>query len=70
MLRDMLSKYLSNLNTAQRLEFAQFLADVCIRQRALFQAVLRGVMQESVIQLHMEVQSPPTACPLAEVTDQ
>lgn len=64
----MLSKYLVNLNTAQRLEFAQFLADVCVRQRMLFQAVLNGAIEESVIQLHMEVQSPPIPCPLAEVT--
>lgn len=68
LLRDMMSKYLSNLNTAQRLEFAQFLTDVCVRQRALFQAVLTGAVEESVIQLHMEMQSPPIPCPLAEVT--
>lgn len=67
MLRDMLSEYLLNLSTAQRLEFIQFLADICVRHRTLFQAVLSGATKEMVIQLHMQVQSPPTPCPLAEV---
>lgn len=50
------------------LEFAQFLTDVCVRHRALFHAVLSGAIEESVFELHMEVQSPPIPCPLAEVT--
>lgn len=63
-----MSEYLSNLSAAQQLELARFLTDVCIRQRVLFQVVLGGAVKESVIQLLMEVQSPPLPCPLAEVT--
>lgn len=68
MLRDMLSEYLPNLGATHQLQFTRFLVDVCLTQRRLFQAVLSGATQESVIQLHMEVQTPPTPCPLAEVT--
>lgn len=68
MLRDMLSEYMLNLSSAQRIEFARFLTDTCVRQRRLFQAVLRGATKETAIQLHVEVQSPPTPCPLAQVT--
>ncbi|XP_029696260.1 uncharacterized protein C8orf74 homolog isoform X2 [Takifugu rubripes] len=69
MLRDMLSEYMPDLGSAQRIEFTRFLTDTCVRQRRLFQAALRGATEETAIQLRMEVQSPPTPCPLAQGVD-
>eukprot|EP00066_Takifugu_rubripes_P015226 XP_011604492.1 PREDICTED: uncharacterized protein LOC101061345 [Takifugu rubripes] len=54
MLRDMLSEYMPDLGSAQRIEFTRFLTDTCVRQRRLFQAALRGATEETAIQLRME----------------
>ncbi|KAE8278639.1 hypothetical protein D5F01_LYC23556 [Larimichthys crocea] len=46
------------------------LRDTCITQRQrLFHAVVGGAANISIAQLHLEVQLPPTPCPLAQGTD-
>ncbi|XP_051799418.1 uncharacterized protein C8orf74 homolog isoform X2 [Acanthochromis polyacanthus] len=43
--------------------------DTCVTRRRLFQAVVSGAADMSSIRLHLEVQLPPTPCPLAQGTD-
>ncbi|KAI3365975.1 hypothetical protein L3Q82_009808, partial [Scortum barcoo] len=69
LLRDALSVCLPNLTSVQRHEFTQFLTDNCITRRRLFQAVVSGAADMSIAQLHLEVQLPPTPCPLEQGTD-
>ncbi|XP_078100280.1 uncharacterized protein C8orf74 homolog [Sander vitreus] len=69
LLRDALSECLPNLTSVHRREFTQFLTDTCITRRRLLQAVVGGAANMSIAQLHLEVQLPPTPCPLAEGTD-
>ncbi|KAF1371712.1 hypothetical protein PFLUV_G00271290 [Perca fluviatilis] len=69
LLRDALSECLPNLTSVHRREFTQFLTDTCITRRRLLQAVVGGAANMSIAQLHLEVQLPPTPCPLAQGTD-
>ncbi|XP_035854555.1 uncharacterized protein C8orf74 homolog isoform X3 [Sander lucioperca] len=68
LLRDALSECLPNLTSVHRREFTQFLTDTCITRRRLLQAVVGGAANMSIAQLHLEVQLPPTPCPLAQCT--
>ncbi|XP_031707729.1 uncharacterized protein C8orf74 homolog isoform X2 [Anarrhichthys ocellatus] len=69
LLRDALSECLLNLTPVHRHEFTRFLAGACVARRKLFQAAVGGAAETSVSQLHLEVQLPPTPCPLAQGTD-
>ncbi|KAM7365384.1 hypothetical protein PAMP_016317 [Pampus punctatissimus] len=69
MLMDTLSEGLPNLNAVHRHKFAQYLTDTCIARRRLFQAVVGGAANMSIAQVHLEVQLPPTPCPLAQGTE-
>nr|XP_020447806.1 uncharacterized protein C8orf74 homolog [Monopterus albus] len=69
LLRDALSECLPNLTLFHQLEFTKFLTDTCVARRKLFQAVLGGALNTPTVQLHLEVQLPPTPCPLAQGTD-
>ncbi|XP_051284067.1 uncharacterized protein C8orf74 homolog isoform X3 [Dicentrarchus labrax] len=69
LLRDVLSECLPSLTSVHRHEFTQFLTDTCTTRRRLFQAVVGGAANMSIAQLHLEVQLPPTPCPLAQGTD-
>ncbi|XP_044044453.1 uncharacterized protein C8orf74 homolog [Siniperca chuatsi] len=69
LLREALSERLPNLTSVHRHEFIQFLTDTCITRRRLFQAVVGGAANMSIAQLHLEVQFPPTPCPLIQGTD-
>ncbi|XP_044200416.1 uncharacterized protein C8orf74 homolog isoform X2 [Thunnus albacares] len=66
MLMDTLSECLPNLTAVHRHEFAQYLTDTCIARWRLFQAVVGGAANMSIAQVHLEVQLPPTPCPLAQ----
>ena len=68
LLKDVLFERLPNLTPVHRHDFTRFLADACITRRRLFQAVVGGGANLSIAQLHMEVELPPTPCPLAQVT--
>ncbi|XP_029369324.1 uncharacterized protein C8orf74 homolog [Echeneis naucrates] len=69
LLRDALSECLPNLNPVHQHMFGQFLTDTCSTRRRLFQAVASGATNMSITQLHLEVQLPPTPCPLAQGTE-
>nr|XP_033472244.1 uncharacterized protein C8orf74 homolog [Epinephelus lanceolatus] len=69
LLRDVLSEYLPNLTSVHQHEFTKFLTDICITRQRLLQAVVGGAADMSIAQLHLEVQLPPTPCPLAQGTD-
>ncbi|XP_071320328.1 uncharacterized protein C8orf74 homolog [Trachinotus anak] len=69
LLRDALSECLPNLTPVHRHKLTQFLTDTCSTRRRLFQAVVGGAANMSIIQLHLEVQLPPTPCPLAQGTE-
>ncbi|XP_041834451.1 uncharacterized protein C8orf74 homolog isoform X3 [Melanotaenia boesemani] len=69
LLRDVLYEHLPNLTPVHQHEFTQYLADTCITRRRLFQAVVHGDANMSVVQLHLEVHLPPTPCPLAQGTE-
>ncbi|KAM9334119.1 uncharacterized protein C8orf74 homolog [Symphorus nematophorus] len=69
LLRDMLSGCLPDLTPVHRHKFTQFLTDTCITRQRLFQAVVGGAADLSISQIHLEVQLPPTPCPLAQGTD-
>ncbi|XP_032362276.1 uncharacterized protein C8orf74 homolog isoform X2 [Etheostoma spectabile] len=69
LLRDALSECLSNLTPVHRCEFTQFLTDTCITRRRLLQAAVGGAANMTITQLHLEVQLPPTPCPLEQGTD-
>ncbi|KAE8278684.1 hypothetical protein D5F01_LYC23601 [Larimichthys crocea] len=70
LLRGVLCECLPHLTSVHRHEFTQYLADTCITQRQrLFHAVVGGAANISIAQLHLEVQLPPTPCPLAQGTD-
>ncbi|XP_039998409.1 uncharacterized protein C8orf74 homolog [Xiphias gladius] len=69
LLRDALSECLPNLTPVHRHKFTRFLADTCARRRRLFQAVVGGATNMSIVQLHLEVQLPPTPYPLAQGTE-
>ncbi|MEQ2167053.1 hypothetical protein GOODEAATRI_000271 [Goodea atripinnis] len=59
-------EHLPNLTPVHRHVLTQYLIDTCISRRRLFQVVVGGVVEESVAQKHLEVQLPPTPCPLAQ----
>ncbi|KAK2856886.1 hypothetical protein Q5P01_005621 [Channa striata] len=63
-LRDALSKSLPSLTPVHRKELTQFLADTCITRWRLLQAVVGGAAPIYITQLHLELQLPPTPCPL------
>ena len=67
LLMDTLSECLPNLTPVHRHELTQYLTDTCITRRRLFQAVVGGAANMSITQIHLEVQLPPTPCPLAQV---
>ncbi|GAA6217907.1 uncharacterized protein C8orf74 homolog [Lates japonicus] len=69
LLRDSLSERLPNLTPVHRHTFTHFLTDACTARRRLFQAVVSGAANMSIAQLHLEVQLPPTPCPLAQGTE-
>ncbi|MEQ2272936.1 hypothetical protein XENORESO_017726 [Xenotaenia resolanae] len=69
LLRYVLCEHLPNLTPVHRHVLTQYLIDTCISRRRLFQVVVGGVVEESVAQKHLEVQLPPTPCPLAQGTD-
>ncbi|XP_034051673.1 uncharacterized protein C8orf74 homolog isoform X3 [Gymnodraco acuticeps] len=69
LLRDELSEYLPNLTPLHQLDFTQFLTHTLTARRRLFQAAMSGASNMSIAQLHLEVQVPPTPCPLAQGTD-
>ncbi|XP_035533484.1 uncharacterized protein C8orf74 homolog [Morone saxatilis] len=69
LLRDVLSECLPSLTSVHRHEFTRFLTDTCTTRRRLFQAAVGGAANMSIAQLHLEVQLPPTPCPLAQGTD-
>ncbi|XP_054864085.1 uncharacterized protein C8orf74 homolog isoform X2 [Amphiprion ocellaris] len=68
-LRDVLCERLPNLTPVHRHELTRYLTDTCVTRRRLFQAVVGGAADMSIVQLHLEVQLPPTPCPLAQGTD-
>ncbi|KAF3706269.1 putative protein C8orf74 -like protein [Channa argus] len=68
-LRDALSESLPSLTPVHRKELTQFFVDTCITRRRLFQAVVGGAANISIIRLHLELQLPPTPCPLAMGSD-
>ncbi|XP_008295999.1 uncharacterized protein C8orf74 homolog [Stegastes partitus] len=69
MLRDVLCERLPNLTPVHRHELTQYLTDTCFTRQRLFQAVVDGAADVSIVQLHLEVQLPPTPCPLVQGTD-
>ncbi|XP_034720645.1 uncharacterized protein C8orf74 homolog isoform X2 [Etheostoma cragini] len=69
LLRDAMSECLSNLTSVHRCEFTQFLTDTCITRRRLLQAAVGGAANVTITQLHLDVQLPPTPCPLEQGTD-
>ncbi|KAJ4923987.1 hypothetical protein JOQ06_000229 [Pogonophryne albipinna] len=69
LLRDELSVYLPNLTPLHQHDFTQFLTHTLTARRRLFQAAMSGASNMSIAQLHLEVQVPPTPCPLAQGTD-
>uniref|UniRef100_A0A7N9AQM2 Chromosome 2 C8orf74 homolog n=1 Tax=Mastacembelus armatus TaxID=205130 RepID=A0A7N9AQM2_9TELE len=69
LLTDALSECVPSLSPVHRQELTQFLTDTCVTRRRLFQAVVSGAANLSVTQLHLELQLPPTPCPLAQGTD-
>ncbi|XP_073351512.1 uncharacterized protein C8orf74 homolog [Pagrus major] len=64
-----LPECLPDLASVHRHEFTKWLTDTCITRRRLFQAVVGGAANSSIAQLRLEVQLPPTPCPLAQGTD-
>ncbi|XP_010782309.1 uncharacterized protein C8orf74 homolog isoform X1 [Notothenia coriiceps] len=66
LLRDELSEYLPNLTPLHQQDFTQFLTHTLTARRRLFQAAVSGASNMSIAQLHLEVQVPPTPCPLAQ----
>ncbi|XP_033952392.1 uncharacterized protein C8orf74 homolog [Pseudochaenichthys georgianus] len=66
LLRDELSEYLPKLTPLHQLDFTQFLTHTLTARRRLFQAAVSGASNMSIAQLHLEVQVPPTPCPLAQ----
>ncbi|XP_023251167.1 uncharacterized protein C8orf74 homolog [Seriola lalandi dorsalis] len=69
LLRDALSEFLPNLTLVHQHKFTQFLTDTCSTRWRLFQAVVGGATTMSITQLHLEVQLPPTPCPLPQGTE-
>uniref|UniRef100_UPI0037E95504 uncharacterized protein C8orf74 homolog n=1 Tax=Semicossyphus pulcher TaxID=241346 RepID=UPI0037E95504 len=69
LLRGALSEGLLNITSVQRHEFTHYLTNTCITRQRLFQAVVDGAANMSITQLGLEVQLPPTPCPLAQGTD-
>ncbi|XP_041638094.1 uncharacterized protein C8orf74 homolog [Cheilinus undulatus] len=63
-----LSERLPNVTCVQWHKFTNFLTNTCITRQRLFQAVVGGAVSVSIRQLHLEVQLPPTPCPLAQGT--
>ncbi|KAM8721878.1 uncharacterized protein C8orf74 homolog [Acanthopagrus schlegelii] len=69
LLRKVLPESLPDLASVHRHEFTKWLTDTCVTRRRLFQAVVGGAANLSIARLHLEVQLPPTPCPLAQGTD-
>ncbi|XP_040888508.1 uncharacterized protein C8orf74 homolog isoform X2 [Toxotes jaculatrix] len=69
LLRDTLSECLPDLTPVHRHKFTQFLSDTFTTRRRLFQATVGGAANLSITELHLEVQLPPTPCPLAQGTE-
>ncbi|XP_012727187.2 uncharacterized protein C8orf74 homolog [Fundulus heteroclitus] len=69
LLRYVLGENLPTLTPVHRHAFTRYLSDTCISRRRLFQVVVGGAAQESVVQKQLAVQLPPTPCPLAQGTD-
>ncbi|XP_028275646.1 uncharacterized protein C8orf74 homolog [Parambassis ranga] len=69
LLRDIFCKFLPKLTPVHQREFSRYLIDTCTTRRRLFQAVVGGAANMSIAQLHLEIQLPPTPCPLAQGID-
>ncbi|XP_041821735.1 uncharacterized protein C8orf74 homolog [Chelmon rostratus] len=69
LLKDVLSEFFPNLTSVHRHKLTQFLTDTCVTRRRLFQAVVGGATNMPIVQLHLEVQLPPTPCPLVKGMD-
>ncbi|XP_034533672.1 uncharacterized protein C8orf74 homolog [Notolabrus celidotus] len=69
LLGDALAECFPNITSAQRHEFTNFLTSTCTTRRRLFQAVVRGAVSVTIAQRHLEVELPPTPCPLAQGMD-
>ncbi|XP_070787046.1 uncharacterized protein C8orf74 homolog [Enoplosus armatus] len=69
LLGEALSECLPDLTSVHQHEFTQFLADTCITRLRLFQAVVGGAANTTIARLDLEVQLPPTPCPLAQGMD-
>ncbi|KAK5847536.1 hypothetical protein PBY51_016656 [Eleginops maclovinus] len=68
-LRNALIEYLPNLTPVHQHDFTQFLTRTLTARRRLFHAAVSGATNMSVTRLHLEVQVPPSPCPLAQGTD-
>ncbi|CAJ1087055.1 uncharacterized protein C8orf74 homolog [Xyrichtys novacula] len=65
---DALSEGFPNITPVQRHQFSSFLINFCITQTRLFNAVVSGVPTPQLLEA-LEVQLPPTPCPLAQGMD-
>uniref|UniRef100_UPI003AADD629 uncharacterized protein C8orf74 homolog n=1 Tax=Centroberyx gerrardi TaxID=166262 RepID=UPI003AADD629 len=69
LLRDALCECSPNLTPIQRYELTRYLSDTCVARWRLLHAVVGGAANLSITRGHLEVQVPPTPCPLAQGTE-
>ncbi|XP_047432348.1 uncharacterized protein C8orf74 homolog [Mugil cephalus] len=69
LLRDVLCERLQNLTPVHQHDFARHFVENCLARRRLFQAVVGGAADTSIVQLQLEVQVPPVPCPLEQGMD-
>ncbi|XP_014328462.1 uncharacterized protein C8orf74 homolog isoform X1 [Xiphophorus maculatus] len=69
LLRDVLCEHLPYLTPLHRHVFTQYLIDTCVCRRRLFQVAVGVTAEELLVLRQLEVQLPPTPCPLAQGTD-
>ncbi|XP_076008615.1 uncharacterized protein C8orf74 homolog [Genypterus blacodes] len=65
-LRAALSESLPNLTSVQQYEFVRYLTETVVIRQRLLQAAVRGEADMLTEQIHLEVELPPTPCPLSE----
>ncbi|XP_043965928.1 uncharacterized protein C8orf74 homolog [Gambusia affinis] len=69
LLRDVLFEHFPYLTPLHRHVFTQYLIDTCVCRRRLFQVAVDVTAEELLVRKQLEVQLPPTLCPLAQGTD-
>ncbi|XP_014890355.1 uncharacterized protein C8orf74 homolog isoform X1 [Poecilia latipinna] len=69
LLRDVLCEHFPYLTPLHRHVFTQYLINICVCRRRLFQVAVGITAEELLVQKQLDVQLPPTPCPLAQGTD-